>query len=239
MIKRRIATWGDFKLFEQIYRDKEDNLQGTSAEAFKKMRLACFEIMGQYPFFRSLLSSLVIRENRNLRYRTMATDGVSIHYDPGYALGCTMEEVKFVICHEIMHNALYHFLRKQENPVIWNMAADYALNQLLIADKIGKMPEGGLTVGCGRHPKDKTFTNLSAEEIYGILMKDPPKDTPEDENPQSGPPPPPEEIFKPGTVIYDKANKQYGIIKSFDPNTKKIVSDPIKEEDVRKYLESK
>ena len=62
----RLLKWNDYKLLEQVYLDKEDPLGNSiSEEAFKKMRLCCFDISGKYPFFRKLLSDLTIRENRN------------------------------------------------------------------------------------------------------------------------------------------------------------------------------
>jgi hypothetical protein len=228
---KRILGWNDFKLFEQVYLDKEEPKgNNISEEAFKKMRLCCFDIMGKYPFFRKLLSDLVIRENRNLKYKTMATDGVSIHYDPGFVLAKTEGEIIFVICHEIMHNVLFHFARKMPDPDLWNVAADYALNQLL--EGVGTMPKDALYPGCGHHPDDKKFVNLSSEQIYEWLVKS-----------GSTPPPPPQkqktspdaEIVI-GDVIRDTKTNTYGVVRSIDSSTGEIDFDPISKSDVNKYL---
>ena len=228
----RLLKWNDYKLLEQVYLDKEDPLGNSiSEEAFKKMRLCCFDISGKYPFFRKLLSDLVIRENRNLQYRTMATDGVSIHYDPGFVLAHTEGEIIFVICHEIMHNVLFHFARKMPDPNLWNTAADYALNQLL--DGVGEMPKGALYPGCGQYPNDSDFVNLSAEQIYELLTKSGAKPP---EGPQPGGSQQPDAEIQVGDVIRDTKTGEYGKVTSVDLSSGEIDYDPIKKEDVEKYL---
>jgi hypothetical protein len=230
---RRILGWSEFKLFEQVYLDKDDPKGNSiSEEAFKKMRLCCFDIMGKYPFFRKLLSDLVIRENRNLPYKTMATDGVSIHYDPGFVLAKSEAEIIFVICHEIMHNVLFHFARKMPDPQLWNVAADYALNQLL--EGVGEMPKEALYPGCGYHPDDKKFVNLSAEQIYEWLVKSGAKPPEEPAGGGEGDSPDSEIVI--GDVIRDTKTNTYGVVRSIDPSTGEIDFDPISESDVTKYL---
>ena len=228
---RRILGWNDFRLFEQVYLDKEEPKGNQiSEEAFKKMRLCCFDIMGKYPFFRKLLSDLTIRENRYLPYKTMATDGVSIHYDPGFVLAKSENEIIFVICHEIMHNVLFHFARKMPDPELWNVAAEYALNQLL--EGVGEMPKEALYPGCGYHPDDKKFVNLSAEQIYEWLVKSgtkPPEQPDQDEDQQDA------EIVI-GDIIRDTKTGDYGVVRSIDPATGEIDYDIIPESEVSKYL---
>jgi len=227
----RILNWNEYALFEQKYLDKEESKGNKiSEEAYKKIRICCFDIMGRFPFFRRLLSDLSLRENRYLDSRTMATDGFSIHYDPDFVLALSSEEVIFVICHEVMHNVLFHFARKENNDShLWNVAADYALNQLL--DDVGTRPNFALYPGCGHHPDDSKFVNLSAEEIYSLLKKSgytykkPEKNTPT-----------PDVIIKVGDVIRDTNTNNYGIVRSIDPNTGELDYDIINKNDVKKYL---
>ena len=106
---RRILGWNEFKLFEQVYLDKDEPKgNNISEEAFKKMRLCCFDIMGKYPFFRKLLSDLVIRENKNLPYKTMATDGYHIFYNPEWTSKLKNNELRGVIAHEVLHVVFAH-----------------------------------------------------------------------------------------------------------------------------------
>ncbi len=63
----------------------------------------------------------------------MATDGVSIYYNPGYVETLNASELAGVLAHEVMHPALQHHTRRGgRNPKRWNMACDYAINPLLI-----------------------------------------------------------------------------------------------------------
>lgn len=85
----------------------------------------------------------------------------------------------------ITHNcALLHPLRRgQRDARVWNMACDYAINQLLVDSNTGavakgrpqpfKLPDGGLI--------DAKYKGLTADGIYSQLAQKPqPKDTPGD-----------------------------------------------------------
>lgn len=129
-------------------------------EAFNKFRSALSMVFSKYGFFATLLSKLNILEHKNLKYKTMATDGRCIAYDPDYVKSLTFKNIIWVICHEIMHNAMLHFDREAErNHELWNIAADAAVNLLL--DDVGEMTEGSIY--------DKQFAGMSAERIYDIL----------------------------------------------------------------------
>ncbi len=67
-----------------------------------------------------------------------------------------------VLCHEILHCAYDHFLRRgMRDPKLYNKAADYAINQILVRDKIGQIQSSWLF--------DPKFDGMTAEEIYKIL----------------------------------------------------------------------
>jgi predicted metal-dependent peptidase len=98
---------------------------------------------------------------------TAATDMVSIAYDPDWFDSLPLDEIVGVLAHEVLHIALKHGLRRQgRDPVVWNMACDYAVNLILI-DCGFKLPEGGLV--------DKTYKDMAAEQIYALLEKKQPK----------------------------------------------------------------
>lgn len=95
------------------------------------------------PFFASLLLPMPITEDSSIP--TMATDGDSILYNPEWTDSLTLEETTFVLAHETLHCVFDHMGRRgSRTPNRWNQAADYLINDLLIKDKIGKMPKGGL-----------------------------------------------------------------------------------------------
>jgi len=270
---RRILSFNDFALFEyqdftygkssvineQVYLDEVEKRPYNEA-AFKKFRRCMFMLNSNYPFFSGLLSKLMIRENKNLRSKTMATDGFSIHYDPDFVLKLSDDEIIWVIAHEVLHNSLFHFSRcpKDENKaLIWNYATDYALNQLLtpIDEKhlqatgeirplkdagIGKFIEGSLypgSGGFGEIPYDKEFVNRTAEWIYNKLIENGFVPGASGKTlPPTPPPPPPAKDPEVGDIIFDKSNNTHGIVKSIDVSSGEIDYEPIPKDKVREYM---
>lgn len=112
-----------------------------------------------HPFFGTLLFRLRGRPSSSIA--TMATDGVSLFYNPEFVDTLSAAELAGVLAHEVMHPALQHHTRRGDrNPVRWNMACDYAINPILI--------DAGLTL-----PKDvlidNRFRGMSAERIYNLI----------------------------------------------------------------------
>ncbi len=95
------------------------------------------------------------------------------------------------------------------------------------------MPKESLYAGCGYHPDDSKFVNLSAEQIYEWLVKSGSK-TPEPDQP--GPTDTPDAQILVGDIIRDTKTNTYGKVKSVDINTGEIEYDPIQKNDVSKYL---
>jgi predicted metal-dependent peptidase len=91
----------------------------------------------------------------------MATDGVSLYFNPEFVETLSSAELIGTLAHEVMHPAVQHHTRRgSRNPKRWNMACDYAINPLLV--------EAGLTL-----PKDvllgRRFRGMSAERICNLL----------------------------------------------------------------------
>jgi predicted metal-dependent peptidase len=112
-----------------------------------------------HPFFGSLLFRLGARARTSIA--TMATDGVSLFFNPEFVDTLSAAELAGVLAHEVMHPALQHHTRRGDrSPMRWNMACDYAINPMLL--------DAGLTL-----PKDvlldHRFRGMSAERIYNLL----------------------------------------------------------------------
>ncbi len=111
-----------------------------------------------HPFFGSLLFRLKGREHRSIP--TMATDGVSIYYNPEFVDTLNSATLAGVLAHEVMHPALQHHVRRSgRDPKRWNEACDYAINPLLL-DAGLSLPDGVLV--------DHRFRGMSAEQIYNL-----------------------------------------------------------------------
>ena len=92
---------------------------------------------------------------------TMATDGRHLYYSESFVDKCPLDELKGVLAHEAGHCALGHHLRRQaRNPIAWNVAADFALNPLLMKAGL-KLPKDCLY--------DKKWEGMASEEIYANI----------------------------------------------------------------------
>ena len=115
-----------------------------------------------HPFFGTLLFRLGGRPSSSIA--TMATDGVSLFYNPAFVEKLNAAELAGVLAHEVMHPALQHHTRRADRErARWNMACDYAINPMLL--------DAGLTL-----PKDvlidNRFRGMSAERIYSLIEED-------------------------------------------------------------------
>jgi predicted metal-dependent peptidase len=112
-----------------------------------------------HPFFGSLLFRLKGRECRSIP--TMATDGVSLFYNPDFVETLNAATLAGTLAHEVMHPALHHHVRRSgRDPKRWNVACDFAINPLLI-DAGLSLPDGVLN--------ENRFRGMSAEQIYNLL----------------------------------------------------------------------
>jgi len=115
-----------------------------------------------HPFFGTLLFRLGGKPSNSIT--TMATDGVSLFYNPEFVETLNAAELAGVLAHEVMHPALQHHTRRGDrDQARWNMACDFAINPILL--------DAGLTL-----PKDvlldDRFRGMSAERIYNLIEED-------------------------------------------------------------------
>ena len=138
-------------------------LQGTTKIPSEiRIQKARTTLLLDHPFFGTLLFRLGGKASRAVA--TMATDGVSLFYNPEFVDTLNAAELAGVLAHEVMHPALQHHTRRGDrNPARWNMACDYAINPMLL--------DAGLTL-----PKDvlidNRFRGMSAERIYNLIEED-------------------------------------------------------------------
>jgi len=180
--------------------------------ALNKFRRSFTMIISNFKFFAELLFNLkIIEGNPSGRFKTMATDGKSIIYNPNFVNKLSEEEVIFVILHEIMHCANLHFARiGGRNPRMWNEAGDYAINIQLsdmrkdLDTKVIEVPSKILL--------DERFRNMSAELIYDVLFKEnPPQD--DDEGGEGGEGGDGPMDIQPGQKVRIKSTGKTGIVR--------------------------
>ncbi len=112
---------------------------------------------------------------------TMATDGKTIWMDEQFIKELPIENSVFAVCHEIAHTMFEHMARGKQfhdlgfdgqkfHPMLWNIAADFYINDLLVKSKVGK-------IKLDEHGKpewllDPKYTcEMAVEDIYRDLLK--------------------------------------------------------------------
>jgi len=99
---------------------------------------------------------------------TAAVDSkANFFFNPYWMAGLNVENIVFVICHEVEHIFRHHTARLGgRDPHRWNVAADAVINDGLIVDKIGEFIEGGVNMPGSRHKL--------TEQVYDELPNNPP-----------------------------------------------------------------
>lgn len=112
------------------------------------------------PFFTNLVKQLRIVEDNQCP--TMGTDGESLFYNKDFVDKLTEGELSGVMLHETLHCVFRHMLRREKrDPFIFNVAADYAINGIVLENF--PLPEG--------HLYEKKYDGMSTEAIYDDLIK--------------------------------------------------------------------
>lgn len=140
-------------------------------DAATMIQKAKVQLTIRHPFFSMIVMHMQIidctEEGLDLRMHTMATDGKNLYYYPDFVEKLTIPELVGVIAHEVMHCAWLHNLRRGErNPMLWNIACDYAINPVVIGAGM-TLPKGALI--------DPKYKDWSAPAIYEDLLKNTPK----------------------------------------------------------------
>jgi predicted metal-dependent peptidase len=144
-----------------------------------KLRAARIGLLLRQPFFGSMATHLNIVRDDTMN--TAATDGRNFFYNLEFISGLSVKETEFLFGHEVLHNVFEHHIRKEfpdsvteanedgtltkkcRHHTLWNIACDYAVNEILIDSKIGTRIEDTLY--------DEKYKGKCAEEIYDDLLK--------------------------------------------------------------------
>lgn len=125
----------------------------------KRVQIARTSLLLDQPFFGVLALQLVQVEDPTCD--TAWTDGRSIGWSPAFVDTLSPDELIGVLAHEVMHCACGHAWRRDSRDAKrWNIAADYAINDLLTSAGL-KLPSSALL--------DPQYSGKHAEWIYDRL----------------------------------------------------------------------
>src|SRR5215470_5300790 len=126
-----------------------------------KLLRARVQLLFKQPFFATLCLRLKLIP---ATVPTMATNGKVIYYNSAFVESITQEELEGVLAHEVLHCALAHHCRRgQRKKRLWNIAADYAINPLVLKNGL-VLPAGALI--------SPEYEGLCAEQIYDRILQE-------------------------------------------------------------------
>ena len=137
-------------------------------EALEEMRLVVLDriitarigLLLRHPFFGNMATRLrIIAADEWLG--TAAVDGRNLYYNTQFFNAMNNKEIEFVVAHEILHMVFDHMGRRDDrDPMIYNISADYIVNNTLVRDRIGTIPS---IVQCYQ---DFKYEGWTSEEVY-------------------------------------------------------------------------
>jgi predicted metal-dependent peptidase len=140
-------------------------LEAMRVEVHERIITARVGLLLRHPFFGNMATRLKI-EAADDWLPTAAVDGRHLFYNTQFFNAMDNKEVEFVLAHEILHMVYDHLGRREDrNPRLYNIAADYIVNNLLVDDRIGHKPK---IVDCFQ---DFKYRGWSSEDVYDDLFE--------------------------------------------------------------------
>ena len=141
-------------------------LEEMRVEVLDRIIVARVALLLRHPFFGNMATRLRIMAADDW-LPTAAVDGRNLYFNTQFFNAMSNKEIEFVIAHEILHMVFDHLGRREDrHPMLYNIAADYKVNNLLVRDRIGEKPK---IVDCFQ---DFKYDADTSEEIYDKLFED-------------------------------------------------------------------
>jgi predicted metal-dependent peptidase len=142
-----------------------EQLENMRKEVYDRIVVARIGLLLRHPFFGNMATRLRIQAADEW-LMTAAVDGRNLFFNTQFFNAMNNKEVEFVIAHEILHMVYDHLGRRDDrDPMLYNIAADYIVNNLLVRDRIGTKPK---VVDCYQ---DFKYDKWTSEEVYDELFK--------------------------------------------------------------------
>ena len=142
-----------------------EELEKMKVEVLDRIITARVGLLLRHPFFGNMATRLKIVAADDM-IPTAAVDGRNLYFNTQFFNAMSNKEIEFVIAHEILHMVFDHLTRREDrNPMLYNIACDYIVNNLLIRDRIGEKPK---LVECYY---DTKYEGWTSEEVYDELFE--------------------------------------------------------------------
>jgi len=130
-----------------------------------KLTTARVGLLLKSPFFGNMATRMQLKDASDW-CPTAATDGRGFFYNKDFVNKLSTKKLEFLFAHEICHAIFDHFGRVgSRDRMLSNIAQDYAVNQILVDDRIGeKITEVQICY-------DPKYRGMAWEEIYDDLWE--------------------------------------------------------------------
>ena len=143
-----------------------EELKDMRVDVLDRIIVARVGLLLRHPFFGNMATRLQIKSADDW-LGTAAVDGRNLYFNTQFFNAMSNKEIEFVIAHEILHCVFDHLGRREDrNPQIYNIAADYIVNNLLVRDRIGDKPK---LVDCFQ---DFKYEGWTSEEVYDDIFEE-------------------------------------------------------------------
>ena len=141
---------------------KEDQKDLIDKGTLRISRFHCRKLVLEKPFWAAIMYQLLM--SVRMGEGTAWTDGRRLVFDAQFIDLLTEEQLLGLILHELAHVVFMHHLRRgPRDGQLWNMAADYCINWLLVHVDSQVLPDGALL--------EDEYKDDTAEQAYAKLYK--------------------------------------------------------------------
>lgn len=131
----------------------------------EKLTVARIGLMLRASFFGNLASRMKLIESSSW-CQTAATNGKDFYYNSEFVEKLSVKQLEFLFGHEILHCCFDHMARRgSRDPRISNIAQDFAVNQVLVDEKIGTIIDQVPIL------LDPQYRGMAWEHIYDMLLE--------------------------------------------------------------------
>jgi predicted metal-dependent peptidase len=159
-----MTTTANKKLKRALSEKKEFTIQEKN-KIIEKLTTARIGLLLRHPFFGNMATRMKLIDASDW-CSTLATDGRNFYYSNDFVNELTPKQCEFGFAHEVLHNVFDHLGRRDSRiPELANIAADYAVNQILKDERIGEVPDWIKIF------QDNKYRGWSYEQIYDDLYE--------------------------------------------------------------------
>ncbi len=127
------------------------------------------KLLIEQPFYGYVASSVSIAENKQIATIKMASiPDLIIYYNPVWFEGLSAQHQRGAVLHELLHVIMLHqYRRNNRKTVLWSVACDMAVNEMLPAKDI--LPDAVTVEKMAKKLRRKLEKSQNAEYYYNII----------------------------------------------------------------------